>query len=54
VPSLEEQKIIVTQLDNIVGKLDTIINELGNSNSIFTQYRQTLIENAVRGKIKFI
>lgn len=54
VPSLEEQKVIVTQLDNIVGKLDTIINELGNSNSIFTQYRQTLIENAVRGKIKFI
>lgn len=51
IPSIEEQSKIAAFLDKIVDKIDNIIKNIGSSNNIFSEYRQTLIENAVRGKL---
>lgn len=51
-PSLEEQTQIVALLDKMIGKIDTIIDLLGGSENILTQYRQALIENVIQGKIE--
>lgn len=51
IPTVEEQTKIVAFLDDIVDKIDNIIKNIGSSNNIFSEYRQTLIENAVRGKL---
>lgn len=52
VPPIEEQKQIVHFLDGIVDKLDNVIHSVKGSNTIFMEYEQTLIENAVRGRIR--
>lgn len=54
VPSIEEQSIIASFLDNIIGKIDRIIKSLNSSDNVFIEYRQTLIENSVRGRIRLI
>ena len=51
IPPLEEQRRIVDTLDNVVGKIDEIIKGLSSSDNVFVQYRQTLIENVVRGRV---
>ena len=51
IPPVEEQKKIVAFLDVIVGKIDDIIKELNGPDNIFINYRQTLIENVVRGRM---
>lgn len=54
IPSIEEQAKIATFLDEIISKIDNIIKIISSPNSVFSQYRQTLIENAVRGRIRLI
>ena len=51
IPPIGEQLNLVAFLDVIVGKIDDIINVLGGSNNVFVQYRQTLIENVVHGRV---
>lgn len=51
VPPVEEQLKLAAYLDDIVGKIDDVINVLGGSNNVFVQYRQTLIENVVHGRV---
>lgn len=51
IPPIEEQLKITSYLDNIVGKLDDVINILGSSDNVFSSYRQTLIENVIRGRV---
>lgn len=52
IPTIELQDKIVIFLNDIVGKIDNIIKLMDSSDNVFSQYRQTLIENAVRGKIR--
>lgn len=52
IPPIEEQKKMVQFLDGIVGKLDSIIHSVKGSNTIFLEYKHSLIENAVRGRIR--
>lgn len=52
IPSVDEQKVIATYLDKVVGVIDEVLKSLGSTDNVFATYRQTLIENAVRGKIK--
>ncbi len=49
IPPVEEQLRIAAYLDGFVGKLDRIIASLNSKDSIISAYRQTLIENIVRG-----
>ena len=51
IPSIKEQHRLVGYLDDIVGKIDSIIEALGNADNVFSAYRQTLIENVVRGRV---
>jgi hypothetical protein len=51
IPPIEEQIKIASYLDIVIGKIDNVIKNIHSSDSIFSQYRQTLIEAAVRGKI---
>lgn len=51
-PSPKKQKLIVDYLDYAIEKIDKIIDLLGGTDNILTQYRQALIENVVHGKIK--
>ncbi|MBP1531360.1 MAG: N-6 DNA methylase [Bacteroidaceae bacterium] len=51
IPPIEEQLNLVAFLDVIVGKIDDVINMLGGSNNVFVQYRQTLIENVIHGRV---
>ena len=52
IPPIEVQKKIVSNIDDIVSKIDKIIAYTGSTDNVFATYRQTLIENAVRGKLK--
>lgn len=52
IPPLEEQVKIASYLDVVIGKIDNVIKSIHSSDSIFSQYRQTLIENAIRGRLK--
>lgn len=52
IPPIEEQIKIASYLDCVIGKIDNVINCLHSSDSVFTQYRQALIEAAVKGKLK--
>ena len=52
IPSIDEQIAITSYLDEVVGIIDVVVRSIHSSDSIFSQYRQTLIENAVRGKLK--
>ena len=54
IPPIEEQKKIVHNLEGIVKKMDNVIHSVKGSNTFFSEYRQTLIENAVRGNIKIV
>lgn len=54
IPSIEEQRKITRFLDFVVGKIDNIIKSMESSNNVFADYRQTLIENAVRGKLNIL
>ena len=49
IPPIEEQQRIAAYLDGFVGKLDRIIASLNSTDTIVSTYRQTLIENIVRG-----
>ncbi len=51
IPPVGEQQRLVSYLDNIIGKIDNINCLLGSSENVFSVYRQTLIENVVRGKV---
>ena len=51
IPPIEEQRKLASYLDDIVGKIDNIINLIGNTNNVFSAYRQTLIENVIRGRV---
>lgn len=51
IPPIEEQIRLVSYLDDIVDKIDNIIDILGNTVNIFSAYRQTLIENVIRGRV---
>lgn len=51
IPPIEEQKKIVDFLDDIVGKIDRIIESLGSADNVFSAYRQALIENVIRGRV---
>ena len=51
IPPIEEQLKLASYLDDIIGKIDDIINTLGSTDTFFSSYRQTLIENVVRGYI---
>lgn len=51
-PSLEEQNQIVSLLDKMIEKIDKIIDLLGGTDNVLTQYRQALIENIIQGKLK--
>lgn len=52
IPPIEEQIKIASYLDVVIGKIDDLIKSIHSSDSIFSEYRQTLIENAVRGRLK--
>ena len=51
IPPMEEQIKMASYLDDIVGKIDDIINAVGGSENVFLSYRQTLIENVIRGRV---
>ena len=51
IPPMEEQIRMASYLDDIVGKIDDVINALGGSENVFSSYRQTLIENVIRGRV---
>lgn len=51
IPPIDEQLRLAAYLDDIVGKIDNVIKVLGSTGSIFSAYRQTLIENVVRGRV---
>ena len=51
IPPMEEQIKMASYLDDIVGKIDDVINALGGSENVFSSYRQTLIENVIRGRV---
>lgn len=52
IPSPEEQKKIITLLDEVVGCIDRITTFLGNDKNPYTQYKQALIEHVAFGVIK--
>ena len=52
IPHIEEQIKIASYLDVVIGKIDNVIKSIHSSDSIFSQYRQTLSEAAVRGYLK--
>lgn len=51
IPPIGEQSRLVAYLDGIVGKIDDVIKVLGCADNAFSSYRQTLIENVVRGRV---
>lgn len=51
IPPIEEQQRLAAYLDDIVGKIDNVIKALGSTSNVFSEYRQTLIENVVRGRV---
>ena len=51
IPPIDEQIRLATYLDDIVGKIDGIISMIGYSENVFSEYRQTLIENVIRGRV---
>ena len=51
IPPIDEQIRLATYLDDIVGKIDGIISMIGYSVNVFSEYRQTLIENVIRGRV---
>ena len=51
VPPVEEQLKLAAYLDDIVEKIDEVISVLGSTDNVFSSYRQTLIENVVRGGV---
>lgn len=51
IPSIDEQIRLASYLDDIVGKIDNVINMIGNTGNVFSAYRQTLIENVVHGRV---
>lgn len=50
-PPVEEQKAIASYLDELVMKVDMLINEAGNSINLMQERRSALISAAVTGKI---
>lgn len=53
IPPLAEQMKISSYLDSIVNKIDETTKALRSTDNLFTEYRQTLIENVVKGKVRF-
>lgn len=51
IPTIEEQNRLVSYLDDIVGKIDNVIESFGSADNVFSAYRQTLIENVIRGRV---
>lgn len=49
VPPVAEQKRLSTYLDSVIGKIDDVIETLGSNESVFTTFRQALIENVIHG-----
>jgi restriction endonuclease S subunit len=53
IPPIHEQQNMTAFLDSIVSKIDEVTKSLRSTDNIFTEYRQTLIENVVQGKVRF-
>lgn len=51
-PPIKIQENIVSCLDEIDKKVEFVNQVIGNSDNVFSEYRQALIEAAVRGKLK--
>jgi type I restriction enzyme S subunit len=51
IPSLEEQKVIVTFLDRETAKIDALIEKIEKAIKLLKEYRTALISAAVTGKI---
>lgn len=51
IPPVEEQMRIVSYLNHITGKIDDVLSVLGGTGNVFSDYRQVLIENVVRGRV---
>lgn len=51
-PPLDTQKSIVAFLDSIDEKVEAVNNMIGAKNNVFSDYRNAVIEAAVRGKLK--
>ncbi len=51
IPPIDEQLRLVSYLDDIIGKIDNITSALDSIDNVFSTYRQTLIENVVRGRV---
>ena len=49
IPPIDEQIRIASYLDKVVGEIDDVINALKGFGNAFVAYRQTLIENTIRG-----
>lgn len=49
IPPIKEQIRIASYLDKVVGEIDDVISALKGSGNAFVTYRQTLIENTIRG-----
>lgn len=52
IPSIEEQMRICEYLDSFVNNIDSVIGAIRVDNSIFSAFRQTLIENITHGFIR--
>lgn len=50
IPTIDEQLRLVSYLDKVTGKIDNVAEVLGNAGNVFSEYRQTLIENVVHGR----
>jgi restriction endonuclease S subunit len=50
IPTIDEQLRLVSYLDKVIGKIDSVAEVLGNAGNVFSEYRQTLIENVVHGR----
>ena len=50
IPTIDEQLRLVSYLDKVIGKIDNVAEVLGNAGNVFSEYRQTLIENVVHGR----
>jgi restriction endonuclease S subunit len=50
-PPLEEQEAIATFIQNLTAKIDRLKSEVNSAIKLLTEYRSSLITQAVTGKI---
>jgi type I restriction enzyme S subunit len=54
IPDYQEQEQIALYLDNITGKIDTLISDIQTQIDKLREYRQSIISEAATGKIKVL